>query len=80
MYFSTRYELIEVDQKYAETTYVSARTIRVLLAFSIVNFVLPSWPAIRPAGWNDERSRIVIGQNSHQWLVRDGLRVTFSRP
>ncbi len=53
MYFSTRYELIEVDQKYAETTYVSARTIRVLLAFSIVNFVLPSWPAIRPAGWKD---------------------------
>lgn len=27
---------------------MSARTIRVLLAFSIVNFVFPSWPAIRP--------------------------------
>ena len=27
---------------------MSARTIRVLLAFSMVNFVLPSWPAIRP--------------------------------
>jgi hypothetical protein len=29
-------------------SYVSARTIRVRLAFSIVNFVLPSWPAMRP--------------------------------
>lgn len=27
---------------------MSARTILVLLAFSIVNFVFPSWPAIRP--------------------------------
>lgn len=31
-----------------EETYVSARTIRVLEAFSIVNFVFPSCPAIRP--------------------------------
>lgn len=29
-------------------TYVSARMIRVRLAFSMVNFVLPSCPAIRP--------------------------------
>ena len=29
-------------------TYVSASTIRVRLAFSIVNLVLPSWPAMRP--------------------------------
>lgn len=29
-------------------TYVSAKTIRVLLAFSIVNLVFPSRPAIRP--------------------------------
>lgn len=31
-----------------ERTDVSASTIRVRLAFSMVNFVLPSCPAIRP--------------------------------
>lgn len=30
------------------STHVSARTIRVLLAFSIVNLTLPPSPAIRP--------------------------------
>lgn len=38
-------------------TYVSARTMRVRLAFSIVNFVLPSCPAIRPGGVVKIRNR-----------------------
>ncbi len=31
-----------------KSTYVSAKTILVLVAFSMVNLVLPPWPAIRP--------------------------------
>lgn len=37
-----------VRREKKDWTYVSARMIRVRLAFSMVNFVLPSWPAIRP--------------------------------
>lgn len=38
----------QIEKKKSPQTYVSAKTILVLLAFSIVNFVLPSRPAIRP--------------------------------
>lgn len=37
-----------LDNSPSQTTYVSARTILVRLAFSIVNLVFPSCPAIRP--------------------------------
>lgn len=40
--------ILEESGVQRDRTHVSARTIRVLLAFSIVNFVFPSWPAIRP--------------------------------
>ena len=40
---------------------MSARTIRVLLAFSMVNFVFPSWPAMRPA--NEMRNLLNLGRN-----------------
>jgi hypothetical protein len=39
--------LLLLDAAYKKT-YVSARTIRVRLVFSIVNLVFPAWPAIRP--------------------------------
>jgi hypothetical protein len=40
----------QINERGGERAYVSARTIRVRLAFSMVNFVLPSWPAMRPYG------------------------------
>jgi hypothetical protein len=39
--------LLPLDTAYKKT-YVSARTIRVRLVFSIVNLVFPAWPAILP--------------------------------
>jgi len=45
---------------------VSARTIRVLLAFSMVNFVFPSWPAMRPVNvMRNPRSRTGIFSNTN---------------
>lgn len=58
-----------------ERTDVSASTIRVRLAFSIVNFVLPSCPAIRPIGYDLEV--ICAGDMIYLWLETDDLRVTF---
>lgn len=45
-----RVKVVSVEKKgwWATATYVSANTILVLDAFSIVNFVFPSCPAIRP--------------------------------
>ena len=45
---AARHDESEHEKRYCRNTHVSARTIRVRLAFSMVNFVLPSWPAMRP--------------------------------
>jgi hypothetical protein len=44
-------------------THVSARTIRVRLAFSIENLTLPPSPAIRPV--DDQRTSITASATSH---------------
>jgi hypothetical protein len=47
---------------------VSARTMRVRVAFSIVNFVLPAFPASRPIARDKCSPRRVCNQDSGNWV------------
>lgn len=50
-----------------ETTYVSARTMRVRLAFSMVNFVLPSCPAMRPGECGLDEMNVDVYFGTYRW-------------
>ena len=60
-----------------ECTYVSARTIRVRLVFSIVNLVFPSWPAILPKKIYEWCLRDKFLLSRYRLLLRDDRRARF---
>ena len=64
-------------------TYVSARTIRVRLVFSIVNLVFPAWPAIRPKReglqleWNLSIVKCFLWGSTYRSPLRDDHHARF---
>lgn len=71
-----------MSSKEAElATHVSARTILVLLAFSMVNFVLPSWPAMRPKD-STINTIILLAKDAatYRLLGTGGRHAAFSHP